>query len=72
MHKDDHKWITEQLKKLPTPLMRTTVLTKYKAAFDEAHNNEPLQHRKDGKARSTANNRLREYVAKVVNITALK
>lgn len=69
MHPDDKKWVTEQLKLLPTPLLRQQTLNKYNEVFQEAHNAEPLTHRKDGKARSAANNRLREYVGKVKQLT---
>jgi len=75
MHKDDKKWVTEQLQKIispidtmPTPLLRQQALEKYNQVFKEAHEAEPLPHRKDGKARFAANNRLREYVVSIESI----
>ena len=65
MHKDDKKWVTEQLKKLPTPIMRQATLVKYKEAFQKAYDLESLAHRKDGKARSYANAKLLAYVKKI-------
>jgi hypothetical protein len=68
MHKDDKQWITSQLKKLPTPLLRQQTLQKYRDAFKQAYDAEPMPHRKEGKARYHANNRLRRYVEKVINL----
>lgn len=65
MHKDDKKWVTEQLKKLPNPIMRQATLVKYNEAFKQAYESEPLQHRKDGKGRSYANAKLLAYVKKI-------
>ena len=65
MMEADRKWVTEQLQKLPTPLLRQQTLEGYKKAFKEAYDAEPLPHRKDGKARFAANNRLREYIVKI-------
>jgi len=64
MHNDDKKWVGEQLNKLPTPAMRGQTLIKYNEVFNLAHDAEPLRHRKDGKARFAANNRLRIYIGK--------
>ena len=66
MHKDDSKWVTEQLKQLPTPMIRTKALMKYREVFKQAYDAEPLSHRKDGKARREANLRLRSYVTRVM------
>lgn len=71
MHEQDKKWVTEQLKKLPNPLMRQSTLIKYNESFKQAHECEQLSHRKDGKARSYANNKLRIYVKKIQEKTQL-
>ena len=71
MHDDDRKWVGEQLKKLPTPAMRGQTLIKYNEVFQLAHDAEPLPHRKDGKARFAANNRLRQYVEAVIKLTPI-
>lgn len=65
MHKDDKKWVQEQLMLLSEPMHRQEVLSKYNAVFKSAFNTEPLAHRKDGSARFEANNRLRIYIKKV-------
>ena len=62
MHKDDLKWIRDELLKLKTPAQRTHAKNNYDAVFKDAHDNEPLPHKKDGIARRVANNRLRIYV----------
>ena len=66
MHKADKAWITEKLKKLPNPMMRQSTLIKYNEAFKQAYESEPLQHRKEGKGRSFANNKLRIYVETIL------
>jgi hypothetical protein len=65
MHKDDLKWIKDELLKLKTPKQRTHARNSYDVAFKEAHDFEPLPHKKDGTARRAANNRLRIYVRRV-------
>lgn len=65
MHKDDKKWIKEQLMRLDSPQLRQLAMAKYNEVHQEAYNNEPLPHKKDGAARSEANNRLRVFVEKV-------
>ena len=62
MHKDDKAWILGQLNQLPEPLIRQYAMRKYNEAFDFAYKKEKLSHRKTGKARSYANNKLRNYV----------
>ena len=61
MHDHDKRWIDEQIGKLPTRL-HDQVLRKYAEAYKEAHNAEPVEHKKDGVARRAANTRLREFV----------
>lgn len=64
-HPHDKKWIEEQLKKLP-PSALATAIKGYEKVFSESYDNEPLEHRKENKARFTANTRLREYVEKII------
>jgi IS30 family transposase len=61
MHDHDRKWIDEQINKLPSRI-HAQVRRKYAEAYMEAHNAEPVEHRKDGRARFAANTRLREFV----------
>ena len=64
MYKDDEKWVTKQITKIPEPGLRVKVWQAYKKAFDEAFETEPLEHRKENKARFAANNRLRLFIEK--------
>jgi len=64
MHKDDEKWVTEQIRQLPTYEMRQTAMDGYKKVFAKYYENEPLEHRKDGTARRAANIALRKYIDK--------
>lgn len=43
------------------------VLDKYSAAYAEAHSQEPVNHKKDGVARLSANSRLVRYITKLKN-----
>ena len=61
MHDHDKKWIDEQIGKLPTRLQQQ-VRQRYAEVYREAHNAEPVEHKKEGAARRAANTRLREYV----------
>lgn len=63
MHKDDAQWIFSKLSTLHQG-ERAKVCDAYTNAFDKAFDNEPLSHRKTGKARYAANNRLRIYISK--------
>lgn len=73
MHADDKKWVGEQIKSLNSPLrdhgasikLRQETLFNYNKVWKEAFDAEPLQHRKDGKARSAANARLLKFVRTV-------
>ena len=63
-HKDDKKWIDEQLRKLPGHL-RSKASDAYSSVYAEAMSAEPEEHKKENAARFSANSRLRVYVAKV-------
>ena len=62
-HKDDEQWIFSKLATLHQD-ERMKICSAYTKAFNLAHDAEPLRHRKDGKARFAANNRLRIYIGK--------
>ena len=66
-HKDDQKWIEEQLKKLP-PFALRRAIEGYDKVFSESYDNEPIAYKKENKARRDANTRLREYVEKIIAI----
>lgn len=61
-YEDDHKWIKEQLDKIPQDL-RIRAYKKYKSVYEENYNSEPLEHAKIGKARFAANQQLLKIVA---------
>ena len=62
-HKDDGQWINGRLAPLK-PDLRFKICAAYTNVFNEAMDAEPLSHRKMGKARFAANNKLRIYIAK--------
>lgn len=62
-NKDDLQWIDGKLSHLCDD-ERAKVAGAYSKVFNDAHNAEPQSHRKDGKARFAANNRLRIYINK--------
>ena len=64
-HPHDKKWIEEQLKKLP-PFALRRAIEGYDKVFSESYNNEPIEYKKENKARRDANTRLREYVEKII------
>jgi hypothetical protein len=64
MHEHDKKWVDEQIAKLPFRLQQS-VRQRYAEVYQQAYDAEPVEHRKDGRARFAANTRLREYVEKV-------
>ena len=66
-HKDDKKWIDEQLKKLPGHL-RAKAVSAYSSVYLSAINAEPEEHKKENAARFSANSRLRIYVGNVLRI----
>ena len=61
MHIHNEKWVNEQIAKLPTRLQQQ-VRQRYAEVYKEAYDAEPVEHRKDGRARFAANTRLREFV----------
>ena len=63
-HKDDAKWIKDQLRKLPHHLT-SKAMEAYSGVYLAAINDEPAEHKKENAARFAANSRLRVYVAKV-------
>ena len=62
-YKDDEQWIHTKLSPLD-PDTRFAVCAAYTKVFTEAYDAELLPHRKMGKARFAANNRLRIYFHK--------
>lgn len=66
-HKDDKKWIDEQLRKLPGHL-RAKASDAYSSVYAEAMSTEPEEHKKENAARFAANSRLRIYVGNVLRI----
>ena len=63
-HKDDAKWIKDQLRKLPYHLT-SKAMEAYSGVYLAAINAEQEDHKKENAARFAANSRLRVYVAKV-------
>ena len=66
-HEHDKKWIEEQLQKLP-PFAVRIAIEGYDNVFTESYDNEPIEYKKENKARRDANTRLREYVEKIITI----
>lgn len=64
-HPHDAQWLKEQLGRLPVRL-QSKAIAGYDAAYREAHDAEPVEHRKVGRARFAANSRLREYIDKIM------
>ena len=64
-HPDDANWIAEQLAALPVNY-RIRAAKGYSDAYAQAHDAEPLDHKKDNRARFAANTRLRKFVQKIV------
>lgn len=58
---DDHKWIKEQMEKIPQDL-RIRAYKKYKEVYESVYNEEPLEHVKIGKARYAANHQLLKII----------
>lgn len=72
MYKGDEDWLKNKINELPEVKTRLLAWSCYKKKYDDAFNAEPAEHRKEGKARFTANSALRIYVEKVLNINKLK
>ena len=66
-HKDDAKWIKDQLRKLPHHLT-SKAMEAYSGVYLAAINAEPEEHKKENAARFAANSRLRVYVGNVLRI----
>ena len=66
VHKDDLKWVNQQLAQLPTAY-RAKACAAYSKVWQEAHDAEQKLHCKENAGRFAANSRLREYVQKVKN-----
>ena len=64
MYSDDEKWITEQIIGLPTYEMRKQAFDGYVSVYNKVFTNEPVEHRKIGQARKSANTALRKYIIK--------
>lgn len=65
-HKDDKKWIIQQLARLPDK-HKKTAMQGYDKVFREVYDATPLPHQKEGEARRAANTRLRRYVDAVLS-----
>ena len=57
----DANWLKEQLAKLPVTIALETC-GKYSAAYRDAFDSEPSEHKKENAGRKAANTRLREFV----------
>ena len=66
-HKDDAKWIKDQLRKLPHH-PTSKAMEAYSSVYLSAINAEPEGHKKENAARFSANSRLRIYVGNVLRI----
>lgn len=71
IHKDDVKWVQQQLITLPVSF-RVTACKAYAEVWQQAHDAEPLLHCKENAGRFAANSRLRAYVKKVREAIAQK
>lgn len=65
----DSEWYAAQLKQLP-PHLRQKAADGYRAAWLEAYNAEPVDHKKQNVAGRAANTRLRLFVQRVTGGSA--
>lgn len=65
--RDDEKWLIEQMSKLPKRV-RAKISALYSDVYVTAYNNEPINHKKENRARREANTRLREYVKRYTSV----
>ena len=64
MHPHDTEWVKQQIMMLPNQDSKEKAYTGYKKAYLSAFDAEPVEHKKENKARREANTRLRLYVSK--------
>lgn len=67
MHKDDKKWVTEQMLKISDYELRKKAHEGYKKVYQKAFNAQEIEYRKEGTARKIANTKLRQFVEKCIN-----
>lgn len=66
MHKDDKKWFADQIGKLEDPKHKLRAADGYRKVYADAFAAEPVEHKKENKARFAANTRLRIFVKKIL------
>jgi len=65
MHKGDEKWVRDKINELPTIELKQKAWQCYQDKYKSAWDDEPLDYKKENKARHAANSALRIYVEKV-------
>ena len=65
-HQHDKVWVEEQLRSLPYAL-KDKAIAGYAAAYKEAYDLEPVEHKKSNAGRNAANTRLRIYTQKCLH-----
>lgn len=63
-HPHDEKWLNQKLSACRNNVERAKICKAYSDCYKAAYDNEPVEQKKDGKARFAANCRLRIYIAK--------
>lgn len=63
-HDHDKKWLNEKLSMCLSHLEREKVCEAYSKVYKEVFDAEPVEYRKEGRARFAANTRLRVYCGK--------
>ena len=63
-HKHDQDWIKQVIFSLPIG-RRDQAMQGYKAIFEAAYNDEPVDHKKMNAARKAANTRLRDFAKRI-------
>lgn len=69
--KDDERWIADKLAELPQKA-RKNISMSYSDVYLEEYDKEPVQHKKENKARRAANTRLRKYVERYSSVMKCK
>lgn len=64
MHPHDTEWVKQQIMMLPKHELKEKAYNGYSKAYKAAMDSEPVEHKKENKARREANTRLRLYVSK--------